>query len=147
MLELLWGAMATFRSPLPPKLCEARLSEAISPNMSLMASFRGTVGDNHLTVWCNRGRNSFRPIFFGRIEADGDGALISGRFRTEPIVLPLVVIFLIAWLPTNGFFGVILSAPVLLFPLVLVVMIGFCRFLARDEPRLICEMIADVTSH
>jgi hypothetical protein len=98
-----------WRTDLSVEECMRRLREATDPGVRTVFSFSGYKGKkpvllksngNEFRLWKRRYyRNSFAPIFFGKLLEEQRGTRIEGRFGMDPFVLP----FMVFWLAVVGF--------------------------------------------
>jgi hypothetical protein len=95
------------RSPLDPAAAEARLRAAIVParmwQLPAVGAITGQVRAGRIRAWVAAGRNSWRPILSGRIEADaGGGSVVRGRIGPATWVNVFSLVWLIGALALSG---------------------------------------------
>lgn len=77
----------------PPDVVTQRLSRALQTH----EEFLGKVVNQGFKIWRNHdyahNRNTFAPILYGVIRADGDGSRIDGHFQLNPVMR----LFLLVW--------------------------------------------------
>jgi hypothetical protein len=77
----------------PPDAVTQRLSYALQTN----EEFLGKVVNHGFKIWRNRdyaqSRNTFAPILYGVVHADGEGSRVDGHFQINPVMR----LFLIVW--------------------------------------------------
>jgi hypothetical protein len=100
--------------------------------------------------------NSYGPLLYGEVLADGSGSEIRARFRMHPLALG----FLLLWLAGVAAFGVIGTlqtpspgdSPRWVWPLVSLAFAGFAllqvrfgRWLGKNERRTLCSFLEEVS--
>jgi hypothetical protein len=95
-VRYLWSSSPTTVSltvSAPPKAVIVRLSLALQRNHE----FLGKVVNHGFKIWRSRGyaqsRNTFAPILYGVVHADGEGSHIEGHFQINPVMR----LFLLVW--------------------------------------------------
>jgi hypothetical protein len=82
-------------TPYPPEECKRRLESATERDIPIVSDWRFTpailarIGDESFRLRVRRRfwRNSFDPLFWGRLQSTASGATITGRFGLHPLVL------------------------------------------------------------
>lgn len=100
-MRLLPHAGFTIVSPLTADEVLGRLSDATGPAPSSLFErntrpFTGAIrGDSFDVMRTSRGRNSFRPLIRGRVEATTNGTRLHGTMRLHEAVVAIMAVFIV----------------------------------------------------
>lgn len=153
---LVLGPETVFTTELPPSVCEERLRArlarprwgVIPPPVTDERPVWGAAGRHGFRlVKVIRGRDSWQPVAWGRVEPSGDGTRVSVRLAVHPLVvlfeaavggIPLVGA---AWGLSHGAAG---AAIALVFPVAIAAMHAGARLANRDQDAFLVDFIRRV---